>query len=129
MDGEGGDERVHEGDDDLTWKQVYQASRLDEPRQYTRRHKRKQLSSGEGQVGTSTNPSKRAKEVASKNKEKRVGVVEEAEALEDSSSEEEELVPNANLIHSDGEEAEGFLNEQHHHVEINHADIDEDEED
>ncbi|KAJ1377880.1 hypothetical protein SESBI_48434 [Sesbania bispinosa] len=64
------DERVHEGDDDLTWRTFYQASGLDEPRQYTRRHKRKQLGSGEGQVGTSINPSKRAKGVASKNKGK-----------------------------------------------------------
>ncbi|KAJ1422762.1 Ribonuclease H-like superfamily [Sesbania bispinosa] len=104
------------------------SSGLDEPRQYTRHHKRKQLGSGEGQVGTSTNPSKRAKGVASKNKGKRVGVVEEAEASEDSSCEEDELVPNANFIHSDGE-AEGFLNEQHHHVEINYAGIDDDEED
>ncbi|XP_020233713.1 uncharacterized protein LOC109813860 [Cajanus cajan] len=38
---EGEDERVHEGDDDLTWRQVYQASGLDEPRQYTRHHKRR----------------------------------------------------------------------------------------
>nr|KYP46785.1 hypothetical protein KK1_031629 [Cajanus cajan] len=38
---EGEDERVHEGDDDLTWRQVYQASGLDEPKQYTRRHKRR----------------------------------------------------------------------------------------
>ncbi|KAJ1413498.1 hypothetical protein SESBI_19574 [Sesbania bispinosa] len=130
MDGEEGeDERVHEGDDDLTWRTVYQASGLDEPRRYTRRHKRKQLRSGEGQVGTSTNLSKRAKGVASKNKGKRVGVVEEAEASEDSSSEEDELVPNADFIHSDGEEAEGFLNEQHHHVKINYADIDDEEED
>ncbi|KAJ1392032.1 Ribonuclease H-like superfamily [Sesbania bispinosa] len=61
MDGEEGeDERVHEGDDDLTWRQVYQASGLDEPRQYTRHHKRKQLRSGEGKVGTSTNPSKKS---------------------------------------------------------------------
>ncbi|KAJ1407320.1 hypothetical protein SESBI_24425 [Sesbania bispinosa] len=83
--------------------------------------------SGEGQVGTSTNLSKRAKGVAAKNKGKRVGVVEEAEASEDSSSEEDELVPNADFIHSDGEEAEGFLNEQNHHVEINYADIDDEE--
>lgn len=132
MDGdeeEGEDERVHEGGDDLTWRTVYQASGLDEPRQYTRRHKRKQVGSGEGQVGTSTNLSKRAKGVAAKNKGKRVGVVEEAEASEDSSSEEDELVPNADFIHSDGEEAEGFLNEQNHHVEINYADIDDEEED
>ncbi|KAJ1402797.1 hypothetical protein SESBI_27788 [Sesbania bispinosa] len=73
--------RVHEGGDDLTWRTVYQASGLDEPRQYTRRHKRKQVGSGEGQVGTSTNLSKRAKGVAAKNKGKRVGVVEEAEAI------------------------------------------------
>ncbi|KAJ1384969.1 hypothetical protein SESBI_42036 [Sesbania bispinosa] len=92
-------------------------------------HKRKQVGSGEGQVGTSTNLSKRAKGVASRNKGKRVGVVEEAEASEDFSSEEDELVPNADFIHLDGEEAEGFLNEQHHHVEINHADIDDEEED
>ncbi|KAJ1436933.1 hypothetical protein SESBI_03768 [Sesbania bispinosa] len=104
--------RVHEGGGDLTWRTVYQASGLDEPRQYTRRHKRKQVGSGEGQVGTSTNLSKRAKGVAAKNKGKRVGVVEEAEASEDSSSEEDELEPNADFIHSDGEEAEGFLNEQ-----------------
>ncbi|KAJ1406842.1 Ribonuclease H-like superfamily [Sesbania bispinosa] len=121
--------RVHEGGDDLTWRTVYQASGLDEPRQYTRRHKRKQVGSGEGQVGTSTNLSKRAKGVAAKNKGKRVGVVEEVEASEDSSSEEDELVPNADFIHSDGEEAEGFLNEQNHHVEINYADIDDEEED
>ncbi|KAJ1377768.1 hypothetical protein SESBI_48543 [Sesbania bispinosa] len=70
-----------------------------------------------------------AKGVAAKNKGKRVGVVEEAEASEDSSSEEDELVPNADFIHSDGEEAEGFLNEQNHHVEINYADIDDEEED
>nr|KYP59193.1 hypothetical protein KK1_014624 [Cajanus cajan] len=51
MDGEGGGgERVHEGDDDLTWRQVYQASGLDEPRQYTRRDKRRGASE-EGQVG------------------------------------------------------------------------------
>ncbi|KAJ1407267.1 hypothetical protein SESBI_24369 [Sesbania bispinosa] len=130
MDGEEGeDERIHEGDDDLTWRTVYQASGLDEPRVYTRRHKRKQLGSGEGQVGTSTNLSKRAKGVASKNKGQRVGVVEEAEASEDSSSEEDELVPNADFIHSDEEEAEGFLNEKHHHAEINYADIDDEEED
>ncbi|KAJ1431394.1 Ribonuclease H-like superfamily [Sesbania bispinosa] len=121
--------RVHEGGDDLTWRTVYQASGLDEPRQYTRRHKRKQVGSGEGQVGTSTNLSKRAKGVAAKNKGKRVGVVEEAEASEDSSSEEDELVPNVDFIHSDEEEAEGFLNEQNHHVEINYADIDDEEED
>ncbi|KAJ1418685.1 Zinc finger, BED-type [Sesbania bispinosa] len=120
---------VAPGGDDLTWRAVYQASGLDEPRQYTRRHKRKQVGSGEGQVGTSTNLSKRAKGVAAKNKGKRVGVVEEAEASEDSSSEEDELVPNADFIHSDGEEAEGFLNEQNHHVEINYADIDDEEED
>ncbi|KAJ1379241.1 hypothetical protein SESBI_47080 [Sesbania bispinosa] len=92
-------------------------------------HKRKQVGSGEGQVGTSTNLSKRAKGVASRNKGKRVGVVEEAEASEDFSSEEDELVPNADFIHLDGEEAEGFLNEQHHRVEINYADIDDEEED
>ncbi|KAJ1380251.1 hypothetical protein SESBI_46195 [Sesbania bispinosa] len=120
---------VAPGGDDLTWTTVYQASGLDEPRQYTRRHKRKQVGSGEGQVGTSTNLSKRAKGVAAKNKGQMVGVVEEAEASEDSSSEEDELVPNADFIHSDGEEAEGFLNEQNHHVEINYADIDDEEED
>ncbi|KAJ1434842.1 hypothetical protein SESBI_05205 [Sesbania bispinosa] len=114
---------------DLTWRTVYQASGLDEPRQYTRRHKRKQVGSGEGQVGTYTNLSKRSKGAAAKNKGKRVGVVEEAEASKDSSSEEDELVPNADFIHSDGEEAEGFLNEQNHHVEINYADIDDEEED
>ncbi|KAL2347885.1 hypothetical protein Fmac_001885 [Flemingia macrophylla] len=132
MDGEEGeDERVHEEDDGLTWRIVYQASGLDEPRQYTRCHKRKQVGSGEGQVGTSTNLSKRVKEVASNNKGKRVGVVEEAEASEDSSSdsEEDELVPNADFIHSDGEEAEGFLYEEDHHVEINYADIDDEEDD
>ncbi|KAJ1413708.1 hypothetical protein SESBI_19531 [Sesbania bispinosa] len=128
---EGEDERVHERDDDLTWRTVYQASGLDESRQYTRHHKRKQVGSGEGQVGTSTNlsKSKRAKGVASKNKGKRVGVVEETEASEDSSSGEDELVSNVDFIHSDGEEAEGFLNEQHHHVEINYADIDDEEDD
>ncbi|KAJ1387282.1 Zinc finger, BED-type [Sesbania bispinosa] len=120
---------VAPGGDDLTWRTVYQASGLDEPRQYTRRNKRKQVGSGEGQVGTYTNLSKRAKGVAAKNKGKRVGVVEEAEASEDSSSEEDELVPNADFTHSDGEEAEGFLNEQNHHVEINYADIDDEEED
>ncbi|KAJ1398392.1 Zinc finger, BED-type [Sesbania bispinosa] len=121
--------RVHEGGDDLTWRTVYQASGLDEPRQYTRRNKRKQVGSGQGHVGTSTNLSKRAKGVAAKNKGKSVGVVEEAEASEDSSSEEDELVPNADFIHSDGEEAERFLNEQNYHVEINYADIDDEEED
>ncbi|KAJ1393611.1 Zinc finger, BED-type [Sesbania bispinosa] len=120
---------VAPGGDDLTWRTVYQASGLDEPRQYTRRNKRKQVGSGERQVGTSTNLSKRAKGVAAKNKGKRVGVVEEAEASEDSSSEEDELVSNADFTHSDGEEAEGFLNEQNHHVEINYADIDDEEED
>ncbi|KAJ1399292.1 hypothetical protein SESBI_30392 [Sesbania bispinosa] len=94
-----------------------------------RRNKRKQVGSGQGHVGTSTNLSKRAKGVAAKNKGKSVGVVEEAEASEDSSSEEDELVPNADFIHSDGEEAEGFLNEQNYHVEINYADIDDEEED
>ncbi|XP_020239396.1 uncharacterized protein LOC109818364 [Cajanus cajan] len=84
------------------------------------------VTKGEGQVGTSTNPSKRAKRVVSKNKGKKV---EDVVASEDSSSEKEKLVPNANFIHSDGEKAEGFLNEQHHHVEINYADIDEDEKD
>ncbi|KAJ1412901.1 hypothetical protein SESBI_20051 [Sesbania bispinosa] len=112
MDGEEGeDERVHEGDDDFTWRTIYQASGLYEPRQYTRRHKRKQLGSGEWQIGTSTNLFKRAKGVASKNKGKRVRVVGEVKASKDSSSEEDELVPNANFIHSDGEEAKGFLNE------------------
>ncbi|KAL2325940.1 hypothetical protein Fmac_024998 [Flemingia macrophylla] len=132
MDGEEGeDERVHEGDDNLTWRTVYEALGLDEPRQYTRRHKRKQVGSGEGQVGTSTNLSKRAKGVASSNKRKTVGVVEEPEASEDSSSdsEEDELVPNTDFLHSDGEEAEDFLNEEDHHVEINYADIDDEEDD
>ncbi|KAJ1402459.1 Zinc finger, BED-type [Sesbania bispinosa] len=118
-----------EGGDDLTWRTIYQASGLDEPRQYTRRNKRKQVGSGQGHVGTSTNLSKRAKGVAAKNKGKSVGVVEEAEASEDSSSEEDELVPNVDFIHSDGEEAEGFLNEQNYHVEINYAEIDDEEED
>ncbi|KAL2329587.1 hypothetical protein Fmac_017168 [Flemingia macrophylla] len=71
----------------------------------------------QGQVGTSTNLSKRAKGVASNNKGKRVGIVEEAEASEDSSSdsEKDELVPNADFIHSDGEEVKGFLYEEDHH--------------
>ncbi|XP_020202360.1 uncharacterized protein LOC109788112 [Cajanus cajan] len=103
---EGEDERVHEGDDDFTWRQVYQASGLDEPKQHTGRHKKREAS-GEGQVGTSTNPCKRAKRLSSKNMGKRV---EEFEASKDSStsSEEEELVPNANFIHSNRAEAKGF---------------------
>ncbi|KAH1189007.1 hypothetical protein HKD37_20G055506 [Glycine soja] len=120
MDGDGdGEDRVfEEEDDDLNWRHVYNALDLGKPI-YSRR-KRKQRTRGAGQEGTSQRSSKRCKGGASSTRKGKMVQVEEA--LEDNSSEEEEL--EADLSE---EEAAGFAPLEN--VEIDYVGLEEGDED
>ena len=106
MDGDDDDdvegERVFEGDDALTWGDVYRASGVGEPRIYTRRKKRKQLASGEHASAPRPRVSKKGKGSASSTRKGKEIVVEEEEAegeeeFEDCSEDSEEELPNINF--------------------------------